>query len=158
MTRHFTTISSLFIFTLYFGFLSSSFIPSNPCASTIKVRKQHFLIDENARFIGLNDSLLIENLKQANLKKYIGLPIDSFLKAPALSNYVTSRFIDEPTGYLNYLYLKYSDKVGIKIYARDLRHVQKYDIKSQWNLSDFSKEFLSEIVLINDRNIIEVIK
>ena len=105
-----------------------------------------------------NDSLLIENLKHTDLKKHIGLPIDSFLKAPTVSNFSTYQFIDEPTGYLSYLYLKYSRRVGIKVYAQDLRHVQKFDIKSQWKLSDFSRELLTEIILINDRKIIEVIR
>jgi hypothetical protein len=103
----------------------------------------------------LDDSTFLLKVKQLDIKKYLDLPIDSFMKTELISQYTTYRFIDEPPGNLSYLFLRYSDNIHINILVKEFKYVTQYNTKLDWKLEDFKKEKAGIISVFNGRKLVE---
>jgi hypothetical protein len=98
--------------------------------------------------IGLtkSDSLLIEKIKKANAKNYIGKLLNDYLSNEVLKKYKEWLPVDEPPGKIYAIILSYAKNVWVEVIFDGIHHQKKFNIKGQWNFTLLKKEKIYNIL------------
>jgi hypothetical protein len=102
-----------------------------------------------------NDSVVLNQLKGIDKKKFIDRPVDRFLKHPVFSKYTSYHFMDEPLGVLSHLQIMYSSRVWVDIVVYEYKFTQQDMGSRRWKLDDYKKEKISRIDLVYNHTVLE---
>lgn len=105
----------------------------------------------NSNISTFGDSTLLYSLKDVNIKRYIGLPVDSFLIEKSISKYQSYSFMEEPPR----LMLNYSKNLWIDIFVSDIFYSTNPNDPSKWDFSKFRTQKIQEIRIVYQRETIK---
>lgn len=138
-------------------FFAAIYIITLACTSPGKIKQQ----TSNNQDMGdkeNGDSTMLDMLKSADNKQFIGKPVDSLLNSKVFAKYKEAIFIDKKPGMLTHLNLRYAENVFVELNVNGYKHMKPFNEDRKWNLDLFRKEVLSEIKIYQGSRCLEVIK